>query len=191
MARPAARWDAVHRRHTDLRSASRGRPACHADDHRGHHRAQSRGGFAAKASRARRGRGHISRRFLEGDLDEATRFAIGALASFFRVDADTVARWIETTGRRRSRDRDRRHRARPPHRRDDRDGAGAPRGRAGAARERGAVSHGRRTLSRRHPDLRPRRERDRTFASPAAERLIGLFGAGSARDAGRRVCRAR
>jgi two-component system, sensor histidine kinase and response regulator len=40
----------------------------------------------------------ISRLFLEGDLDRATRFAVTALASFLRAPADTVARWIETTG---------------------------------------------------------------------------------------------
>ncbi len=40
----------------------------------------------------------ISRLFLEGDVDRATRFAVTALASFLRAPADTVARWIETTG---------------------------------------------------------------------------------------------
>jgi len=40
----------------------------------------------------------ISRRFLEGDLEASTRFAIESLASFFRVDAGMVERWIETLG---------------------------------------------------------------------------------------------
>jgi two-component system sensor histidine kinase/response regulator len=40
----------------------------------------------------------ISRRFLEGDLDDAKGFAIESLASFFRVDGATVARWIDTAG---------------------------------------------------------------------------------------------
>ncbi len=40
----------------------------------------------------------ISRRFLEGDLDASTRFAIESLASFFRVDAGVVERWVETLG---------------------------------------------------------------------------------------------
>jgi PAS domain S-box-containing protein len=39
----------------------------------------------------------ISRRFLDDDLDEATRFAIDSLAVFFRADAKAVARWVETT----------------------------------------------------------------------------------------------
>jgi PAS domain S-box-containing protein len=40
----------------------------------------------------------ISRRFLDVDLDDATRFAIDSLAAFFRVDANVIARWVETTG---------------------------------------------------------------------------------------------
>jgi two-component system sensor histidine kinase/response regulator len=38
----------------------------------------------------------ISRRFLEGDLDGATRFAVDSLASFFGVDPGVVERWVET-----------------------------------------------------------------------------------------------
>ncbi len=42
--------------------------------------------------------GRVSRRFLEGDLDDAIRFAVESLASFFRVDAKAAERWIEATG---------------------------------------------------------------------------------------------
>jgi PAS domain S-box-containing protein len=40
--------------------------------------------------------GRISRRFLEGDLDSAKRFAVASLAEFFRVPEAVVTRWIET-----------------------------------------------------------------------------------------------
>ena len=58
---------------------------------------------AAEASLRRRAErdevvSRISRRFLEGDLDASTRFAIESLASFFRVDAGVVERWVETLG---------------------------------------------------------------------------------------------
>jgi PAS domain S-box-containing protein len=40
----------------------------------------------------------ISRRFLEGDLESAKRFAVASLAAFFKVTEEVVTGWLETIG---------------------------------------------------------------------------------------------
>ena len=98
-ARAAPRRHAVHRRRTDCRPAAPGRPARHADDHRGHHRAKGDGGFAAQTRRARRAPRARSRDSSSRGTSTAQRASPSRRsASLLRAPADTVARWIETTG---------------------------------------------------------------------------------------------